>query len=62
MKDEKMHRINFDIPECDFKELQRAAWEKGWPISCLVRFLVCGSIEAWQHDASANPEVQREDI
>ena len=58
----KMVSISVRVPEWALEKLQRVAWEREWSVSHLVRFLVCGSIEAWEHDASVNPEVQREDI
>ena len=51
MKHEKMRRINVNIPEWAFEELKHVAWDREWSISHVVRFLVCGSIEAWEHDA-----------
>ena len=59
--EKSMKCITFRVPEWVLEELQRVAWEREWSVSHLVRFLVCGSIEAWEHDASVNPEVQRED-
>ena len=59
--EKSMKCITFRAPEWALEKLQRVAWEKEWSVSHLVRFLVLGSIEAWEHDAFVNPEVQRED-
>lgn len=50
MKREKMHRIVVSVPPWAFLELQRNANEREWSISHLVRFLVCGSLDAWERE------------
>lgn len=44
----KMVHINVSIPDWAFIELQRVAHDREWSISHLVRFLVLGSIDAWE--------------
>lgn len=56
MKYGKMRKIPVYVPEWVFEELQRVSWEKEWSVSHLVRFLVCGSIEAWEREAYEVPE------
>lgn len=51
MKREKMHRIVVAVPTWAFFELQRNANEREWSISHLVRFLVCGCLDAWERQA-----------
>lgn len=51
MKREKMHRIVVAVPTWAFIELQRNAYEREWSISHLVRFLVCGTLDAWERQA-----------
>lgn len=47
----KMVRINVSIPDCAFVALQRVAHDREWSISHLVRFLVLGSIDAWERES-----------
>lgn len=47
----KMVRINFSVPDCAFVALQRVAHDREWSISHLVRFLVLGSISAWERES-----------
>lgn len=47
MKRERMQRIVVTVPTWAFIELQRNADEREWSISHLVRFLVCGCLDAW---------------
>lgn len=47
MKQEKMKRVTVSVPTWAFIELQRDANEREWSISHLVRFLVCGTLDAW---------------
>lgn len=47
MKNEKMHRINLNVPEWAYQELEQVARDKEWTISHLVRSLVCRSVTAW---------------
>ena len=51
MKQEKMQRIVVCVPAWAFTELQRNANEREWSISHLVRFLVCGCLDAWERQA-----------
>lgn len=51
MKREKMHRIVVAVPTWAFIELRRNANEREWSISHLVRFLVCGCLDAWERQA-----------
>ena len=51
MKQEKMQRIVVAVPTWAFIELQRNANEREWSISHLVRFLVCGCLDAWERQA-----------
>lgn len=51
MKQEKWHRIVVSVPTCAFIELQRNANEREWTISHMVRFLVCGCLDAWERQA-----------
>lgn len=51
MKQEKMHRIVVSVPTWAFTELQRNANEREWTISHMVRFLVCGCLDAWERQA-----------
>lgn len=46
----KMVRITVSIPDWAFFELESVAHDREWSISHLVRFLVLGSIAAWEHD------------
>lgn len=53
----KMISISVRVPDWAFVALQRKAHELEWSISHVVRFLVLGSISAWerqswQHDDS----------
>lgn len=56
MKYGKMRKIPVYVPEWAFEELRRVSWEREWSVSHLVRFLVCGSIEAWEREAYEVPE------
>lgn len=47
----KMVCINVSIPEWSFVVLQRVAHDREWSISHLVRFLVLGSIAAWERES-----------
>ena len=47
----KMVCINVFVPDWAFVELQRAAHDREWSISHLVRFLVLGSIAAWERES-----------
>lgn len=51
MKQEKMQRVTVSVPTWAFIELQRNANEREWSISHLVRFLVCGTLDAWERQA-----------
>ena len=51
MKHEKMRRINVFIPEWAYQELTHIAWDREWTFSHLVRFLLCGCIDAWEREA-----------
>ena len=51
MKREKMQRIVVTVPTWAFIELQRNANDREWSISHLVRFLVCGTLDAWERQA-----------
>lgn len=48
---EKLHRIVVHIPEWAFDEIKHVAWDREWSISHVVRYLVCGSVEAWEREA-----------
>lgn len=47
----KMVCIKVYIPDWAFVALQRVAHEREWTISHLVRFLVLGSIAAWERES-----------
>ena len=47
----RMVRIIFSIPDWVFVALQRVAHDREWSISHLVRFLVLGSIAAWERES-----------
>lgn len=47
----KMVRINVSVPDWAFVELQRYAHNREWSISHFVRFLVLGSISAWERES-----------
>ena len=47
----KMVRINVFIPDWAIVVLQRVAHDREWTISHLVRFLVLGSISAWERES-----------
>ena len=47
----KVVRINVSVPDWAFVELQRVAHDREWSISHLVRFLVLGSIAAWERES-----------
>lgn len=51
MKREKMRRIVVCVPDWAFASLDRVAHDREWSISHLVRFLVLGSIAAWERDS-----------
>lgn len=51
MKREKMQRIVVIVPTWAFIELQRNANEREWTVSHMVRFLVCGCLDAWERQA-----------
>lgn len=58
----KMVSIYVRVPDWAFVALQRVAHDREWSISHLVRFLVLGSIAAWErdswdHDDCLYPEV-----
>ena len=44
----KMVSISVRVPDWAFVALQRVAHDREWSISHLVRFLVLGSIAAWE--------------
>ena len=50
MRNDKMHRIAVYVPDWAFVALQRVAHDREWTVSHLVRFLVLGSIAAWERD------------
>lgn len=47
----KVVRISVSVPEWAFVALQRVAHDREWSISHLVRFLVLGSIVAWERES-----------
>lgn len=47
----KMVRINVSIPDWSLVVLQRVAHDREWTIPHLVRFLVLGSIAAWERES-----------
>ena len=47
----KMVRINVSIPDWAFIELHSVAHDREWSISHLVRFLVLGSLAAWERES-----------
>lgn len=47
----KMVRISVSIPDWAFIELESVAHDREWSISHLVRFLVLGSIAAWERES-----------
>jgi len=47
----KMVRICISIPDWALVALQRVAHDREWSISHLVRFLVLGSIAAWERES-----------
>ena len=47
----KMVCIHISIPDWAFVALQRVAHDREWSISHLVRFLVLGSIAAWERES-----------
>ena len=47
----KMVSISFRVPDWAFVALQRVAHDREWSISHLVRFLVLGSIAAWERES-----------
>lgn len=47
----KMVHVHFLIPDWAFVSLQRVAHDREWSISHLVRFLVLGSIAAWERES-----------
>ena len=47
----KMVRINVSIPDWAFVALQRVACDREWSISHVVRFLILGSISAWERES-----------
>lgn len=47
----KVVRINVSVPDWAFVDLQRVAHDREWSISHLVRFLVLGSIAAWERES-----------
>lgn len=46
-----MVRINVFIPDWALVVLQRVAHDREWTISHLVRFLIFGSIAAWERES-----------
>lgn len=51
MKHEKMHRINLNVPQWVYVELEQVANEREWTISHLVRFILCDCVDAWEREA-----------
>lgn len=51
MRNDKMHRIAVYVPDWAFIALQRVAHDREWTVSHLVRFLVLGSIAAWERES-----------
>lgn len=47
----KVVRISVSIPDWAFIELESVAHDREWSISHLVRFLVLGSIAAWERES-----------
>lgn len=47
----KMVSFSVRIPDWAFVSLQRVAHDREWSISHLVRFLVLGSIAAWERES-----------
>ena len=47
----KMVSLSVRVPDWAFVELQRVAHDREWSISHLVRFLVLGSIAAWERES-----------
>ena len=47
----KNFRIAVYVPDWAFVALQRVAHDREWSISHLVRFLVLGSIAAWERES-----------
>lgn len=47
----KMVSISVRVPDWAFVALQRVAHDREWSISHLVRFLVLGSIAAWERES-----------
>lgn len=47
----KMVSISVRVPDWAFVALQRVAYDQEWSISHLVRFLVLGSIAAWEPES-----------
>lgn len=47
----KMVHVHILIPDWAFVALQRVAHDREWSISHLVRFLVLGSIAAWERES-----------
>lgn len=47
----KMIRLAVYVPEFVYEELQAVSIDREWSISHLVRFLVLGSIAAWERES-----------
>lgn len=47
----KMIRLTVYVPEWVYEELQAVSIDREWSISHLVRFLVLGSIAAWERES-----------
>ena len=47
----KTHCVSVYLPDWAFVALQRVAHDREWSISHVVRFLVLGSIAAWERES-----------
>lgn len=52
----KMFSISVRVPDWAFVVLQRVAHDREWSISHVVRFLVLGSIAAWERESWVNDD------
>lgn len=48
---EKTHCVSVYLPDWVFKTLQDVARDREWSISHLVRFLILGSVAAWERES-----------